>query len=243
MFLIAQRFGVSLNALIAANPHISNPAVIFPGDVLCVPGAAGECGNRSPASCPAGFQGRYTVRAGDTMFLIAQRFGVSLNALIAANPHISNPNVICPGDVLCVPGAPDACGSRVPASCPAGFQGRYTVRAGDTMFLIAQRFGVSLNALIAANPHISNPNVICPAMSFACPAPPVHAAVGRRPAVRQVSRAATLSGRGHHVPDRPAVWRQSERLDCRQSPHQQSECDLSGRCPLRTRSGGAKFGG
>ncbi len=162
MFLIAQRFGVSLNALIAANPHISNPAVIFPGDVLCVPGAAGACGSRSPASCPAGFQGRYTVRAGDTMFLIAQRFGVSLNALIAANPHISNPNVICPGDVLCVPGAPGACGSRSPASCPAGFQGRYTVRAGDTMFLIAQRFGVSLNALIAANPHISNPAVICP---------------------------------------------------------------------------------
>ncbi|MGI6557795.1 MAG: LysM peptidoglycan-binding domain-containing protein [Limnochordia bacterium] len=172
MFLIAQRFGVSLNALIAANPHISNPAVIFPGDVLCVPGAAGECGNRSPASCPAGFQGRYTVRAGDTMFLIAQRFGVSLNALIAANPHISNPNVICPGDVLCVPGAPDACGSRVPASCPAGFQGRYTVRAGDTMFLIAQRFGVSLNALIAANPHISNPNVICPGDVLCVPGAP-----------------------------------------------------------------------
>ena len=37
---------------------------------------------------------------GDTMFLIAQRFGVSLNALIAANPHISNPNLIFPGDVL-----------------------------------------------------------------------------------------------------------------------------------------------
>ena len=64
MFLIAQRFGVSLNALIAANPHISNPAVIFLA-TSCVPGAAGECGNRrSPASCPAGFQGRYTVGRG-----------------------------------------------------------------------------------------------------------------------------------------------------------------------------------
>ena len=37
MFFIAQRFGVSLNALIAANPHIPNPNRIFPGDVLCVP--------------------------------------------------------------------------------------------------------------------------------------------------------------------------------------------------------------
>lgn len=62
--------------------------------------------SRVPASCPAGFQGRYTVIPGDTFFQIAQRLGVSLNALIAANPHIPNPAVIFPGDVLCVPGFP-----------------------------------------------------------------------------------------------------------------------------------------
>ena len=58
---------------------------------------------RVPAHCPPGFTDRYTVVPGDTMFFIAQRFGVSLNALIAANPHIPNPNLIFPGDVLCVP--------------------------------------------------------------------------------------------------------------------------------------------
>ncbi len=58
---------------------------------------------RIPKTCPPGFPGRYTVVPGDTMFLIAQRFGISLNALIAANPHITNPNLIFPGDVLCVP--------------------------------------------------------------------------------------------------------------------------------------------
>ncbi|MTI94766.1 MAG: LysM peptidoglycan-binding domain-containing protein [Firmicutes bacterium] len=58
---------------------------------------------RVPKHCPPGFMGRYTVVPGDTMFFIAQRFGVSLDALIAANPHIPNPNLIFPGDVLCVP--------------------------------------------------------------------------------------------------------------------------------------------
>ncbi len=168
MFTIAQRFGVTLDALIAANPHISDPNLIFPGDVLCVPGAAAPC--RVPASCPAGFQGRYTVVSGDTMFSIAQRFGVTLDALIAANPHISNPNVIFPCDVLCVPGAAAPC--RVPVSCPAGFQGRYTVVSGDTMFSIAQRFGVTLDALIAANPHITDPNVIFPCDVLCVPGPP-----------------------------------------------------------------------
>lgn len=159
MYFIAQRFGVSLNALIAANPHIANPNLIYPGDVLCVPGV--PTGGRVPASCPPGFQGRYTVQSGDTMYLIAQRYGINLNALIAANPHISDPNLIFPGDVLCVPGGPPSEG-RVPKSCPSGFKGRYTVQSGDTMFSIAQKFGVSLNALIEANPHISNPNLIFP---------------------------------------------------------------------------------
>jgi LysM repeat protein len=169
MFFIAQRFGVSLNALIAANPQITNPNEIFPGDVLCVPGMGMPPTGRVPASCPPGFQGRYTVVPGDTMFFIARRFGVSLNALIAANPHITNPNEIFPGDVLCVPGA-QAC--RIPASCPPGFQCRYTVQPGDTMFLIAQRFGVSLNALIAANPQITNPAEIFPCDVLCVPCEP-----------------------------------------------------------------------
>lgn len=58
---------------------------------------------RVPTHCPPGFLGRYTVVQGDSMFSIAQRFGVSLDALIAANPHITNPKLIFPGDVLCVP--------------------------------------------------------------------------------------------------------------------------------------------
>ncbi len=169
MFFIAQRFGVSLQALINANPHITNPSLIFPGDVLCVPGGGPPSG-RVPASCPPGFQGRYTVVPGDTMFFIAQRFGVSLQALINANPHITNPNEIFPGDVLCVPGPQPPC--RVPVSCPPGFMCRYTVQPGDTMFSIAQRFGVSLQALINANPQITNPNEIFPCDVLCVPCEP-----------------------------------------------------------------------
>jgi LysM repeat protein len=59
---------------------------------------------RIPVSCPAGFLGRYTVQPGDTFFNIARMFRVRLEALAVNNPHISNPNFIFPGDVLCVPG-------------------------------------------------------------------------------------------------------------------------------------------
>lgn len=59
---------------------------------------------RVPVSCPSGFLGRYTVQPGDTFFNIAQMFRVRLEALAVNNPHILNPNLIFPGDVLCVPG-------------------------------------------------------------------------------------------------------------------------------------------
>ena len=62
--------------------------------------------NRVPETCPPGFQERYTVQEGDTMFLIAQQFNVTLPALIEANPHITDPNIVFPGDVLCVPEEP-----------------------------------------------------------------------------------------------------------------------------------------
>lgn len=59
---------------------------------------------RIPITCPPGFRGRYIVRPGDTMFRIAQFFRTRLEALAVNNPHITNPNLLFPGDVLCVPG-------------------------------------------------------------------------------------------------------------------------------------------
>jgi uncharacterized YkwD family protein len=47
----------------------------------------------------------YTVKNNDTMFLIANRSGISLSTLIKANPQISNPNIIWPGLVLNIPGS------------------------------------------------------------------------------------------------------------------------------------------
>lgn len=46
---------------------------------------------------------KYIVQKGDTLFLIAKRFGVSLEALIRANPQIKDPNKIFPGDIVFIP--------------------------------------------------------------------------------------------------------------------------------------------
>jgi hypothetical protein len=59
---------------------------------------------RNPVSCPPGFKGHYTVLPGDTFYTLSQIFRVRLEALAVVNPHITDPNILYPGDTLCVPG-------------------------------------------------------------------------------------------------------------------------------------------
>jgi len=63
---------------------------------------------REHIPCPTGnCQGElYTVRAGDTLFFIASRFGVTVQQIHAINPQIINPNVIHIGQVICIPTVP-----------------------------------------------------------------------------------------------------------------------------------------
>ena len=143
---IAARQGVSLKALEAANPQIRDFNHIYPGQVIHLAGASGGTASG----------GSYTVRSGDTLSGIAARQGVSLSALLAANPQIADPNRIFPGQVIHLPGS--AGGSAAPSA--AG--GNYTVRSGDTLSGIAARHGVSLAALERANPQIGDPNRIRP---------------------------------------------------------------------------------
>jgi spore coat assembly protein SafA len=111
----------------------------------------------------------YTIKPGDTLFLIAKRFNVGLSTLRAANPQIADPNVIYPGQTILIPAAgtvpatrpaprPRPAAPSMGPSCPDGQI--YVVVPGDTMFQIAQRFGVSLEALIQANPQVVDPDWI-----------------------------------------------------------------------------------
>jgi peptidoglycan endopeptidase LytE len=84
--------------------------------------------------------GTYRVEAGDTLSGIASRFGTTAAALAAAN-DLSLDATLQVGQVLRVPEGTGATGSGT----------TYTVEAGDTLYGIASRFGVSVGALAAAN--------------------------------------------------------------------------------------------
>ena len=88
----------------------------------------------------------YTVKSGDTLYRIAETTGTTVQQLVDAN-GLTRPNDLVIGQNLFIPsGEPQV--------------GTYTVQRGDTMYLIARRYGIPLQTLINANPQISNPNLI-----------------------------------------------------------------------------------
>jgi spore coat assembly protein SafA len=152
---IAAACGVSLLALIQANPQIKNPRLIYRGNVINIPGIASS----GTGATAVPITGTYTVRRGDTLFSIAQRYGVSVSLLVQANPQISNTRLIHPGQVINLPQ-----GSTIPSTGQptVPIAGIYSVRRGDTMLRIAQAHGISVSALVQANPQIGNPSLIFP---------------------------------------------------------------------------------
>ncbi len=116
---IARQYGVSASALARAN-GIANPDLIRVGQRLVIPG--GSSGGSSGGSAPRPTSRTYTVRAGDTLNAIAQRFGVSAASIAAAN-GLANPNSIRIGMVLRIPGGSGG-GATGPAA-PSGAGTRF----------------------------------------------------------------------------------------------------------------------
>lgn len=83
---IARRYSTPADGIISAN-QLQNPDVLSAGQALIIPTD----------------ENRRTVRPGDTLYSIARRHGVSLPRLIAANPQVTDPNRIYPGQTVVIP--------------------------------------------------------------------------------------------------------------------------------------------
>jgi len=90
---VGRLFSVAVKELIAANPYII-PTNIHIGQIICVPGVAERL-------CPIGRL--RIIRSGESLFSIAQETGIPLNTLITNNAFIPNPNLIYPGEQICLP--------------------------------------------------------------------------------------------------------------------------------------------
>lgn len=148
--------GVLAGALTAAPASAAAPAdaAPLPARSGTTPPASAGAGAVRAASTPE----NYVVQPGDTPVSIAGRFGLSTVDLLDRN-GLSWRSVIYPGQTLTLT-APTA----VPASTGSAAE-THTVVAGDTIFAIAQQYGTTVDAVLAAN-GLTASSIIYPGQSL-----------------------------------------------------------------------------
>ena len=155
---IADRCGTTVAALRLANPEIGSGNLIYPNQVLQLPGAI------------LGTDGGYfiyVVARGYTLKALASRFSTTVDSLLSANPAITNVNLIYEGQRLKVyVAAPPP--TSPPPPPPSG-QTYYVVK-GDTLRKIAAKFGTTVEAILKVNPQITNPDRIYAGQAITIPA-------------------------------------------------------------------------
>ena len=115
-------------------------------------GNNGQAGNQTSEQADKQTQTiTYTVKKGDTLSAIANRYGTTVSAIATAN-NIDNPNYIQVGQQLIIPSNE--------SSKPIEKEMYYTVKKGDTLSKIASSYHTTVNKLLELNPKITNKNLI-----------------------------------------------------------------------------------
>ena len=96
----------------------------------------------------------HVVRPGESVFAIAQQYGVTTANIIEAN-ELQNQNQLAVGQALVIPTE-----TR-----------RHLVALGESLYSIGRQYGVSVNALLSANPEISQSGIIYPGQVINIPSP------------------------------------------------------------------------
>ncbi|GAA4286115.1 LysM peptidoglycan-binding domain-containing protein [Georgenia daeguensis] len=153
--VLAQRYGTTVAALVQAN-KLDSAHRIYVGQKLAVSGTASLPASAAPTATSVPTRttpavttgGTHTVRAGETVSGLAKKYGTTVRAIIAAN-NLRPSGLIYAGQKLVVSGAAGAAPSSAPA--PATTSGTYTVRAGDTVSVLAKQWGTTVSAVVQTN--------------------------------------------------------------------------------------------
>ncbi len=129
LYGIANKYGMSVQELKDLNKLTSNTLSI--GQQLVV-----SEGN-------AGTLDTYTVKAGDTLYSIAKKYGLTVSELKQLNNLTSD--ILSIGQVLNI--------SNSNTSLPSN---TYIVKSGDSLYSIAKKYGITVDALKSANGKTSN---------------------------------------------------------------------------------------
>jgi LysM repeat protein len=151
---IADRYGVSVQRLMQLN-GLKDAKDLWAGSRIQVPGAGGSS---SSGGRTGGGSGNYTVKPGETLSEIADRYGVSVQRLMQLN-GLKDAKDLWAGSRIQVPGASARSAAPRPSAPPPVNRNarEHKVQPGETLSEIADRYGVPVERLVALN-SLSKPN-------------------------------------------------------------------------------------
>ncbi|WP_313467582.1 LysM peptidoglycan-binding domain-containing protein [Carnobacterium sp.] len=135
---IAKAHKVTTQQLVTLN-HLTNPNLLKIGQIIKIPAATTT--PATPKSTPGALT--YTIKKGDTLYSIAKKYGVTVQDIVTTN-KLANANVIKIGQVIKIPGKTSAAPTQ-PTTV------KYTVKAGDTVYSIAKKYGTTVQKIASAN--------------------------------------------------------------------------------------------
>ena len=158
---IARRYRTNVRDLMALN-NLRSPDRLSVGQRITVRGSA----TRTRVATLEG-EVSYTVRRGDSLWNIANRYGTTVDTIRRDNALRGN--MLQPGQRLVLrppAGSRSTTSTRTASTAASGSS--YVVRPGDTMAKISGRMGVSLERLLAAN-GLSSRSTIYPGQTIRAP--------------------------------------------------------------------------
>lgn len=179
LYRIGLQYGVTVDEILAVNPGITNRNLIYPGREILIPLPSGEPGDAvvtiTPMQGPAGTTVRVSgsglppssvvdigIGPVDSEYEVVDTELTSSSGTLTT--QVTLPGSMTPGQrwVVVVETADDVIVSNAfTVTADGGGSGRtYTVQPGDTLYRIAVRNGLTVDQLVAANPGITNPNLI-----------------------------------------------------------------------------------
>ncbi|AOY78197.1 hypothetical protein BJL90_01940 [Clostridium formicaceticum] len=123
LWIISQKYQVSLEEIYQLNPQYRNNSAINVGDVVNVPAKQQQT--------------TYTVQQNDTPWIISNKFKISLKDFLKAN-GLKEGQHIYPGQKVLIPAASNSAMT-------------YTVQNNDTPWIISNKFKVNLNDFLQIN--------------------------------------------------------------------------------------------
>lgn len=182
---LSQKYGVSIQAIEALNNIDQNSHLIVTGQTLKVPAKDAQVSENNNTAQAADKKADtentsdVTVKAGDTLWTLAQQYNTSVEKLRELNGLAADAYLIHPGNVLKVNGTVQATQQPAQTEQPVQQQAQteqpvvqqeatqeqaqepqlvvsanhttHTVQAGESLYSIAQAYGVTVDSLRASN--------------------------------------------------------------------------------------------